>query len=747
MALEAGERLAHYEILEPIGKGGMGEVYRARDTKLSRDVAVKLLPEETASDPTRVSRFKHEARAASALNHPNIVTIYQIEDDASPSFIVMELVEGATLRNRLEEGPLVGDELEHIARQLCEGLSKAHAAGVIHGDIKPDNIMVNRDGLVKILDFGLAQLLNVPDAVGHEEETVTKAAAVTGGTLSYLAPEQALGKPQDARSDVFSLGVVLYELCTGCKPFEGDTAAAVYDAILHQTPTSSGLPEAFTATILQCLNKSPEDRFDDAGDLLEALSDGGPLALDSDEIAIAVVPFKCLSSDEDTVFFGEGLTEDITLDLAKVGNLRVTSRTSALQLKSSEKDVRSQGRELGVRYVLEGSVRRASSGLRVTAGLVDVESDAHVWGERFGGTLDDIFAIQEDISRKIVKALRLTLTPAEDRALSERPFEDVRAYECYTRAHQELWRWSPEGLARSLRAIDDGLELVGDHELLFAAKGIIYWNYCAGAMLPRSESFDKAKQLCDRAFELGGRSSSSHFLRGALEIFGGSAHKAAHHLNRALEIQPDDRDALYWLCFVSGWGGRTQRARTLLARLMEIDPLTPANNWIVGALDMLEGRFDEGANGLQRFIDKDPEVYFPRYFKATILARAGRLDELQSLWESLRALQPDGMHAGISRVYEAAQHGDVEAVRAALTPELMELSTWHLGVAGDLATACALGRVTDEALKLLDRAIGLGWFNPEFWGKHDGTFAYLHGDKRFEEIVDKARLAAASFQS
>ena len=745
MPLPAGTRLGDYEIVSPIGAGGMGELYRAKDTRLGRDAAIKILRSDIASDALRRKRFEEEAKAASALNHPNIITIYQIGDFESSSFIAMELVDGTTLRERIEHGPLELSEVLPIARQLCEGLQKAHDSGVVHGDLKPDNIMVTRDGLVKIVDFGLAQLLGLASAIEFEAETLTKEASVTGGTLAYMAPEQALGKPQDGRSDLFSLGVVLYEITTGRKPFAGETVAAVFDAILHQAPSTAGLPAPLEPIILRCLEKKPEARFGSASELVAAIAEDTAAVPTTDELSIAVVPFKNLSADQDAEFFCDGLTEDITLDLSKVGNLRVISRTSAKQLKDSEKDLRAQGRELGVQYVLEGSVRRAGANVRVTAQLINVETDAHVWGERFSGNLEDIFAIQEELSRKIVDALKLTLTPEEDRAFAERPFDDVRAYECYTRAHEEQWRWSKDGLDRSLRLLDSGLEIVGDHELLYAAKGIVYWQFMVGAIQPRDSSFAEATRYCEKAFELGGRSSLAHFLRGALEIFGGNVQTGARNFRKALEIQPDDRDALYWLGFVYAWAGRTDAARLVVARLLEVDPLTPANYWIVGAVEMVAGRFDAAADAFQTLMDKDPKSYMAFYFLANVLARAGRIDETASLRARVHALAPGDLHANIGDVYERARSGDVEGVRAALTPELEELSTWHLGVAGDLASACAIAGATEEALDLLERAIDLGWFSPEFWVRHDKSFDYLHGDERFERLMERAREKAAAF--
>ncbi len=394
MILTSGTRLGSYEIISLLGSEGMGQVYRAKDLKLGRDVAIKVLREELASDPERLRRFEQEARSASALNHPNIITIYEIGKHGETPYIAMEYVEGKTLSEMLAEGPLPTKKLVQLATQIAEGLAKAHSAGIVHRDLKPENLMVTSDGYVKILDFGLAKLLPQPGV--SEAATITKEGTVAGaviGTASYMSPEQALGKPMDARTDVFSLGAVLYEIATGKRPFQGETPAGLFDEILHKAPAApsslnSELPGDIERVIVQALNKEPNRRYPSAKELLANLVDidTGPFSTKSSaQKSIVVLPFENISPDPEQEYFCDGMTEEIISDLSKIQSLRVISRTSSMQLKGTDKDIGTIGKELKVQYVLEGSVRKAGKNLRITAQLIDSTNDSHLWAEKFNG--------------------------------------------------------------------------------------------------------------------------------------------------------------------------------------------------------------------------------------------------------------------------------------------------------------------------------------------------------------------------
>jgi serine/threonine-protein kinase len=464
-----------YTLDRELGRGGMAVVYLARDRKHDRPVAIKIMRPEIVAG-LGAERFLLEIRILARLQHPHILALLDsgATDEQPPRpFYVMPYVDGETLRQRLDrEGPLPVPEALRLVRETGEALHYAHGEGLIHRDVKPENVLLSQ-GHALVADFGIARAAGV--AAG---DRLTRT-GMSMGTPAYMSPEQAGGEREvDARTDQYSLACVLYELLAGQPPFTGLSAGAVLsrqllDPVPPLTTLRPGVPGSVRRAIERALAKVPADRFGNLMDFLTALEALEPPAAQPKK-AIVVLPFANLSPDPDNAYFADGLMEEVIADLSRVRALTVISRTSAVRLKGTDWDVRRIGRELNVRYVLEGSVRKAGSTLRITAQLIDAETDAHLWTEKYSGTVDDVFDLQERLSRQIVEALQITLSPPEDREIAERPIADIRAFEYYQRARQEFYRNTAEGMVAARALAEHGLAVVGPNEALYGMLGMVY---------------------------------------------------------------------------------------------------------------------------------------------------------------------------------------------------------------------------------------------------------------------------------
>ncbi|OVE79256.1 hypothetical protein BVY01_02995, partial [bacterium I07] len=406
--------ISHYNILSKLGEGGMGEVYLAEDTKLKRKVALKFLPPHLTKDKEATERFKREAQAAAALNHPNIVTIHEIGEYEGQIYIAMEHVDGHSLREEIEKGPVEVEKVVNITKQICEGLDKAHKADIVHRDIKPENILIDNDGRVRILDFGLARMKGV--------SKLTKESS-TLGTVNYMSPEQVRGKEVDQRTDIWSLGVVLFEMLTGEVPFKGEYEQAVVYGILNEKILlQSNISNDLGTIIGKILNKNQDERYMNVQEIEKDLIKitGKTVKREKQQKSIIVLPFDDMSPGRDNEYFSDGLTEEIITDLSHIHDLLVISRNSAMTFKRSGKKTTDISMAVNVQYVLEGSVRKAGNNLRITAQLIDAVNDTHLWAEKYNGTLDDVFDIQEKVSRSIVDALKIKLNEGEKQIIAER---------------------------------------------------------------------------------------------------------------------------------------------------------------------------------------------------------------------------------------------------------------------------------------------------------------------------------------
>lgn len=706
-----GQKILHYQILEKLGEGGMGVVYKAQDTRLDRLVALKFLPSGYSSDEQEKKRFIQEARAASSLDHPNICTIYEIGEEDGKLFIVMGYYDGETLRNRLSRSAYDPKEALKLSRGIAEGLACAHAQGIIHRDIKPANIIVTKDNTPKILDFGLAKLSG--------QTQMTKAGS-TLGTAAYMSPEQAHGEKTGHHTDIWSFGVVLYEMLTGEIPFRAEhEAAMMYRIMNEEAPPPSGLdkriPRVIDQLVLKMLEKEPARRYQTMDEVVRAITETreameSAAALPKTK-AIAVLPFSNISPDKESDYFSDGLTDELITNLSRLKDIRVVPRTTAMQYKGTKKDNKTIGYELGVPYILAGSVRKFQENLRITVELVDIASDAQMWADAYKGKLEDVFDFQEQVSQKIVDALMLKLTPTEKIVLSKRQTENSEAFDCYLRGREFLYRHTKSAVQIAIELFQKATQLDTRYAAAYAGLGEAYAHLY--------ENFEKKETWLNRALEAGLKA----------QMYDSTLSEAYATL------------ALVYFRMTDIGKGSLEDTLSAGQKAIELDPNNYIGYWILGRIYHTTDRDQEAVSMYRKVIEINPDFYSAYMDLQTAYEKLGQKDKwTETLNAALKMYpryllqHPDEGRAHILYAADLTKVGrfDEARVEAAKAIQLSPDDSLML-----YNVACFYSRLGEKntAVETLKKAIISGYENYE-WIKRDSDFDNIRSEPAYIELME-----------
>ena len=764
MPLTSGTRLGPYEILAPIGAGGMGEVYRAKDTRLGREVAIKVLPEDVAAHPDRLARFEREAQTVAGLNHPNIVTLHSVEESGGVRFLTMELVEGQTLDRLVTPGGVTPARLLDLAIPLADALVAAHERGVIHRDLKPANVMVTREGRVKVLDFGLARVATADSNLdATQAATLVSPISTAGqvvGTVPYMAPEQVRGETADARSDLFALGIMMYELLSGRRPFGGATFADVSSSILRDQPAplpggAGELPDELARLIQRCLEKDPRHRIQTALDvhnelrlvkrMLESGSSSGrtPAAAPVDEApSIAVLPFVNRSRDEEDEYFADGLADELLNVLAKIRGLRVASRTSSYQFKGKNEDLGVIGRKLNVATLLEGSVRKAGNRIRISVQLVTVSDGFHLWSETYDRTLEDIFAVQDDIARSVVKELRATLlgeepdsrtsgsVKAEVAAAAKGRGDVGEAHGLFLQGRLLVERIASDDINRGVEYLEQALALDPRHALAWAALSRGRGLQAALGLATVDMGYARAREAAERALALEPDLAEAHLALGMVRSWCDWDWKGADQsLRRAMELAPNNPDVVRALAMLTYHLGRPDDAIALGLKAIQLDPLDVSGYGYLGRFYRGAGLLSEAEAMFRKALEISPRVVNISFLLAMVLLETGRHEEA--------LVMAAGESTGYGRLCGLAIVHHTLGNREQAYQALDELTRRFAADCGyQLANVHAVRGETDAAFQWLERAYaqrdsGLALARPERFLRS------LHADPRWAAFMEK----------
>jgi serine/threonine protein kinase/tetratricopeptide (TPR) repeat protein len=798
MSLPPGRRLGPYEVLSPIGAGGMGEVLKAKDTRLQRTVAVKVLPSELSSDAERRGRFEREAHAASALNHRNITKVFDIGEDEGTHYIVMELVEGKTLRELLDEGPLSTDKMIPLATQIAEGLAKAHGAGIVHRDLKPENLMVTEDGLVKILDFGLAKLM--PQASdgdeGSEPLTVTKATqqGVYLGTVPYMSPEQAANRPLDYRSDQFSFGSILYEMATGKRAFKKDTTPQTLAAIIEDDPEpirklNEAVPPELSAIVERCLSKDPAERYESTGDLAKELKKvpetpsvwrarrrvlwGAAAVLVAllavalgpnliglwDQVSsragrapiesIAVLPLRNLSGDPEQEYFADGMTEALITNLAKVSALKVIARHSAMRYKGTDLSSAEIAKGLGVDVLVEGSAQRVGDSVHIMAQLIDPKTEQALWAESYERDLENVLVLQGEVAQAIAGELAVALTPEETGRLTAARPVNPEAHDAYLQGSFHWKQLTLEDQDTAQRYFELALEKDPNYAPAYEGLAWVWAVRQQAGITPPHEAGPKAKEAALRAIELDEGSAGAHEALALVRtVTDRDWEGAEQEWRRALELDPKAANTHAYFGWFLGIAGRTDEAIPHSERALELDPFNALFHALYAQVLYDARRYDDTIAAARTAMEIRPGEPVAAAALQKVFIAKGMRDEHLALQRKLIARDPElvaALEVGLAENgYEGAMHAvaDLQAARYERSSGPARgfiiptfIARWYL-LAGD----------HDRAMEWLEKAFEVGDPNlprtgfPPIWDP-------MRSDPRFQDLLRRMNLPTSSANS
>lgn len=733
-----------YKIIEEIGRGGMGIVYKAKDTKLKRNVALKFLPAELTKDKEAKKRFIQEAQAAAALNHPNICIIHEVDEADDQTFIAMEYIEGQTLKDKIESGPLEIDEAVKIVTQVAEGLSEAHTKGIVHRDIKPANIMITKKGQAKIMDFGIAKLEKGPD--------LTRTATVMG-TFAYMSPEQARGETVDLRTDIWSFGCVFYEMLGGERAFEGKMDQAVLYSVLNEEPKLLGkqrgrLPEEVENIVEKTLQKDPQIRYQNMKDVLGDLK---PLSQKMEAPAkkekktppsIAVLPFADMSAQKDQEYFCDGTAEELINALTHIKDLRVVARTSAFAFRGEKLDVREIGKKLNVSTVLEGSIRKAGNRIRVTAQLINVEDGYHLWSEKFDREMEDIFAIQDEISMAIVGHLKVKLLVNERAAIEKRPTDDLEAYNLYLKGLHFGWKPYEDALKKSLDYYRKAIDRDPTFTLAYVGIGNTYYALSALSLRPPASVMPKAKAALKKALELDDSLAEAHALAAALAYFYDWDWKAAEKsYQRTFELNPGYAMAHAQYAWFLLAMNRFDEAIREIKLAQELDALLPLFYAMSVGIHRAVGKYDEAIQEFHKAIELDPDIGLAYFHLGCAYLDKNMMEEAISTFQKARELVTGLGWAEAKLGVIHALQGEKEKASQILDELVERKKNTYIE---SFSIACLYSHLgnTDRAFEYLDKA----------YEERDILMPYLnlynvfelskevYADPRFKKLLKKMNL-------